>query len=453
MTNEKIVERRLIEVCDKHFKTQVGRRFKDKPQFLDALYQCYALIANRCCAYWNDCNGKDWRRKLGDSRSIYYIAAEQLPFEPIHSRELDSLCMSYRLKGRKRKVPYSRVLAILELEDVIEIDRSYLKGHYSMSYRLKPKFMVDVLCQRLEGVSRHDELCIYKCFDAVYPKRLLEKRLNEARKIYADLQTFDGVRLVLPDGWDKKGLSVFGEFAFDGKLDIENLIRGMKLFREHKVSGYSYGRFYDWFTLCPSAVRRYLTDGNRSYREIVDCPSGFFWMFALYGFRMGRVGVDECQRMIDQCFSGSFYTAISGLPKTGAVKVEFMKVLNMRASQIEYMREIQNELFFVIKDRLAFCYPELSAFLELIRANPKWRQNKSIGRFLHAEITKIEREIMEGMERELERRGMTKLRRVHDAIWGLDSLEKGDAQEILKKVVIKYFNSLGNMDKKLKYAA
>lgn len=51
---------------------------------------------------------------------------------------------------------------------------------------------------------------------------------------------------------------------------------------------------------------------RKKYRELIDCHSGFFWMFAIYGYQKEKIEKDECKKMISHCFKGTFYQDISG---------------------------------------------------------------------------------------------------------------------------------------------
>jgi len=264
------------------------------------------------------------------------------------------------------------------------------------------------------------------------------RKLKEAVKIYSGLGEVGGLKVILPKDWEKS-VTPYGAFTFNEKLTVENLIRGMKLFRKQGKGHYRHNRYFDWFVSCSSAFRVYIYKGEKHYRELVDCHSGIFWMFALHALKGGKIGAEECKRMIDHCFCGRFYTDVSGREKTRAVKTMFMKVLNMRARDVRRMeKENHNELFIRIKEGLARSYPELSEYLEHLRATPSDRNEIGIGRYNHYSTTKFEHKIMDKLQKKLEKLGYSDLRRVHDALYGLEDVP--DIDQILYDISIEYLN-------------
>lgn len=156
-------------------------------------------------------------------------------------------------------------------------------------------------------------------------------------------------------------------------------------------------------------------------------------MFALYGVRMGQVSVSECSIMIDHCFSGTFYSDLSGVPKTKLVKGLFMRVMNMTEKNLNYfcLKNPSGSMCRKIKSNLERQYPEWFAFLM------RMKEVDDFSKFLHKELTIIEKEVMDGVKEELEKRGFSieHLKRVHDALYGLEDID--DIEKILKMVVNK----------------
>ena len=211
----------------------------------------------------------------------------------------------------------------------------------------------------------------------------------------------------------------------------------MKSFKKHNPPRYKGDRVYDWFVSCPSAFRRYIYKGHRHYRELIDCHSGIFWMFALLGYRNGRIGSEECQRMIDHCFKGTFYTDVSKRKKTKAVKRTFMRVLNMSKGQERYMVGMRRDALFIhIRRELFQSYPQWSSYLTYLKRT----KHGKIGRYNHYRTIAIEKIIMDELRRRLESIGYTDLRRVHDALYGLEDVS--GIEGMLYSVTMDYFQSI-----------
>ena len=441
-----IIKGKLDALASKHYE-QFGSSFRDEIHFRDSIERCYALIASHTCREWNALFGK--MMTADKLRHGHWFDVMCIPFSPIHSNDFEGLFKSYRMNGKKHKVRYSLLLSVLETGGLIEVNDSYSNGivdglHYPKSYRLSVDFMLEIVGHYLKDMKQGDVFNVFNCFNAYYPNRLLEQKLMRAKKLYDELAAHEGVSVVLPDNWHKT-LSLFGWFGFDSELDIDTLLRGLLFFQKHETYGYTGGRFYDWFSSCPFSFRKYLLKDGKHYRELVDCHSGFFWMFAIYGFGEGWIDEDECLRMIDHCFSGKFYEDISGTAKTRAVKTEFMKVLNMTVRQVGFM--VEDELFNRIKDGLSKSYPQWMSFLEAIRANPKMRRYQKIGKFNHFAVIEIERDIMDELKVRLQQIGFSDLKRVHDALWGIDEANESEITKMLYEVAIEYMQSMKNLRK------
>lgn len=215
---------------------------------------------------------------------------------------------------------------------------------------------------------------------------------------------------------------------------IDDIIDGLKRFKEHKTIGYVYGRYYDWFTSCTSAFRHYIYIGNNHYRELVDCHSGMFWMFAIYGYRLGKISKDETLKMIEHCFSGTFYTDVSGEKiKTKELKAKFMKIANMHNGQLCFLCN-NDETAKTIYSNMKVLYPEWINFIDELRNLHK----SEIGQKNHEAITNIEREIMDELKDLLEREYNVKNSlRVHDALYTLNDID--DIDDILYGLVIEKY--------------
>ena len=445
MNTERLINDKLDEIADKNYAENAAH-FKDKAHFTVSLKWCYALVANRTCQEWNALNGIDHRLTKEDFISNFKSLAFGLDNAHIHSASFKMAVGSFRQNGRKAIIPYSKLLKILSDGGIIHANHKYSSGKdsdghdvsapFSKSYSLDSRFMFEVIERYIDGKAQTEPFDIYKCFCAYYPNKLLDSKIKEAKALYVSQTETEGIKVILPCGWENK-ISPFGSFTFDEELSIDKLIRGLKAFRTHKMPKYKGDRFYDWFTSCSSAFREYLYKDGKHYRELIDCHSGIFWMFALYGYKNGRIDKEECQRMIEHCFKGSFYSDLSNREKSKDVKRVFMKVLNMSRGQEHYMEAtLKDPLFIQIHRGLSKCYPQWTAYL----ASLKKRFNKKIGKHNHFKSISIERDIMDELKNRLESRGHTDLRRVHDAMYGLENVT--GIKEILHDVVMDYFNAI-----------
>ena len=435
----------ITEIADRNYE-KVASHFKGKAHFKSSLERCYALLANKTCQEWNELNGIDPCLTKEDFMANFMSLAFGLKNTYIHSNDLKKAFPSYRFNGKKKVVPYSKLLKMLSDGGIIHVNNSYSSGKesaghdaftpFSKSYGLDFCFMFKVIGAYFDEKPPTEPFNIYKCFCAYFPNRLLDSKVKEAKSLYDNQVEIEGLRVVLPHGWENQ-LSPFGCFSFDEELSIDKLILGLKSFKTNKPPRCNGGRTYDWFTACPSSFRRYIYKGDRHYRELIDCHSGIFWMFALHGYRNGRIGGDECLRMIDHCFNGTFYTDVSKREKTKAVKRTFMRVLNMSRGQERYMEEMRRDALFIhIRRELSRSYPQWSSYLVYLKRT----KHGEIGRYNHYRTIDIEKIIMDELRRRLESIGLTDLRRVHDALYGLEDV--AGIEGILYTVTMDYFHSI-----------
>ena len=440
MNTKELIIGKLTEIADRNF-AENATHFKGKTHFLDSLERCYCLVANRTCQEWNEVNGIDHRMSKADFLNDFRLLTFSLENSYIHSTEFKRAFKSYWLNGKKRNVPYGVLLKMLLDGGIIHSNQSYSSGlecghevwqPYSKSYSLDSRFMFEVIEAYLDGKSKDEAFNIYECFQAYCPNKLLEAEIEKARILYGTMEEQEGVSVILPHDWDRQ-ISPFGYFYFNTKLTIKSLLQGMRSFQRHTRPKQNGGRIYDWFSSCPSAFRSCLWKDGKHYRELIDCHSGIFWMFALHGYAQGRIGREECQRIIDHCFQGTFYTDVSGQAKTKALKQVFMKVLNTTKNQERYIeRIVQDPLFKKIRLDLSRRYPQWMAYLEYL----KGKHPRKIGKHNHYDTIKIEKQIMDELKRRLEALGYSDLRRVHDALYGLQDVKNIDS--ILYQVVMDY---------------
>jgi len=442
--DENMIEETLQTIADEVFTSTddesraIASRYASKAQFRDGLEKVYALIANRTCQNWVRLHGSDLR--ITEDEFFGDLPHFLFDLEPsyVSSDEFQFLVGSHRLNGKKRKVPYAVLVDVLKASEIIHVNESYKVGERTKSYSLNHRFMARIIGDCLKAQKDGDCLNVYECFMAYYPNRLLESKIKKARQTYEGLSPQDGIRLKLPSGWYKQ-ISIYGWFTFDEELTIDKLLSDMRTFTKQRKGNADDDRVYDWFTGCSAAFRKYLYVGTDHYRELIDCHSGIFWMFSLHGFEQGRIGGKECMKMINHCFSGTFYTDVSGRPKTREVKQMFMKVMNMTTRQQRYM--MKNLLFVRIKKCLAVWYPEMTKYLDELRSKKKLRKNENkIGRYNHYQTISIEKKIMDELKKKLEEMGYHHLHRVHDAIYGIQDVP--NIESILYNVILDYYNKI-----------
>lgn len=444
MNTKELIVGKLAEIADRNYAENASH-FKDKTHFLDSLERCYCLIANRTCREWNEINGIDYRMSKADFLNDFRLLVFSLENSYIHSAEFKGVFKSYWLNGEKRNVPYGVLLKMLSDGGIIHVNNSYSSGMEDghevwvprpKSYALNWQFMFEVIETYIDSKGKEESFDIYDCFQADCPNKLLKAEIEKARILYGTMEEQEGISVRLPKDWETR-ISPFGYFHFNPKLTVKSLLQGMRSFQRHTRAKQNGGRFYDWFTSCPSAFRTCLWKDGKHYRELIDCHSGIFWMFALNGYSQGQIGREECQRIIDHCFKGTFYTDVSGRAKTKALKQVFMKVLNTTKNQERYIEKIvKDPLFKKIRLDLSRRYPQWTAYLSIL----KGKHPRKIGKYNHYGTIKIEKQIMDELKRRLESFGYSDLRRVHDALYGLQDVKNIDS--ILYQVVMDYFNSI-----------
>jgi len=449
-TSEQYVSRRLDEVAEKHF--EIGLKgFADKEEYRHCLEECYALIARRECKvlqkedserFWMSVEEFDAQGWQGGFKCL------QNRFCHISWEAFDEL-FATRHKGKKSwKIPYSRLLDALVEEKVIVRCGHYKRGKFPKSYLLHRDFVYDVVGYYVLTRNRDEDADVFKCFCARPSRRVLQIKMKKIREEYASLGEKHGRTVRLPDGWDDEGgIDEWGRFTFDSDgMTVDELARGLRGFKNQKRGHFKGGRWYDWFVRCPSSFRKYVYNGSRHYRELFDCHSGFMWMFSLYGVRMGQVSSEECRRMIDHCFSGTFYGDISEACKTSLVKTSFMRVLNMSELGLRCFCNVKaphvSSVMKTVMKNLKQEYPEWYSFLEELKKNcakksEKCEDRDSYGRGVYLALSKIEKEVIDGVKNELANRGhaIRHLMRVHDALYGLEDVE--GMEEMVRMVVDK----------------
>ena len=429
-------------------------RFKDWTHCREAAEGCYVLIALKEAEQWKSCHEGCEVVCAEVKQMMPHLVIERKGVQ-IRSDLFRALFPEYRLNGKKQKLPYSLLLEALAMCKIIYATKGYVVDKIPREYAIHNDTMKELMADYLANRKDEDVFDARRCFQAYYPKRLLAHQLKVAQREYAKGLVYEGISVKLPECWDSS-LSEFGLFDFDERLSIDHLIYGMSVFERHVKSRRKYGRVYDWFTNCPSAFRRYLTRDGMFYRELVDCPAGIFWMFAIHGYEKGRIDYAECRKMIDGCFRTSFYEEVSGKAKSKALKRKFMMALNMSAWSVRnYTQALEDDMFMLVRGKLADDYPLWSAFLEQLRQDRKFRKYQKIGKYNHIETTKVEMILMNELMRRLSNEGVSGLRRVHDAIYGLipgdlTSKMKAHYREVLYDVVIDHLNSI---DEKKRIAA
>lgn len=476
MSQQKFLIGELRKAASK-FGEDVRPHFRNEAHFLDSLERCYQLVANRTCRRWLEIvRDPVFRQYLsGFTVSENHDTATASPaifrerdkverkillaleHTQIHSSEFKKVLPLYNLFGRKRRVPYSKLIEILEKAKIIHVHSSYSAGNidgccFCKSYALHTEFMEKVLSEYAGHESQDDEMkivgdpdgqetsasrrtsTVYDIFCANMPDPDLADKVELARELVKQTQEKCQERngtliLTLPKVW-WKGVSPFGWFHFDPDLTVDGMNMGLRAYVKGVQNVFSGGRYYNWFTTASRALRTHFHWNGQPCREIVDCPSGVFWMLSIVGFMMGLVSKTESERMIRHCFMGTFYTDIAQeRHKTPSLKRAFMQMLNDDGKRGYYLSD-KPSIHMRIWNGMRRLYPEFCEFVECLRM---WYPGE-VGKFVHAETTRVERDVIGTTAHDLEKRGIGRLLRVHDALWGFR--DDPDARFVLRDVAL-----------------
>lgn len=423
MTNQvEFIESQLRAAAAKHYEENRSG-FKTLELFQEAVATCYFIIARRFVRYWKDKSGDGASpERMGEESSLMLVRANFRGASIPRSEFANALCRYKAPDGAHRRLSYKACLDTLAAEKIVHVcDFFSPKRKITKTYGLDNDFLRTLLAHyKSVGTGT------FKAISAVCcrcPKPFLMSKMKMARKLYKALSPIDGVRLALPSAWAKEGCDEMGRMVFNPDLSIDELIRGMQLFKgPRKEIRITDGRQYDWFTDTPKAFRAYLLADGSPFREIVDLPSGLFLTLAIDGCRKGRIPHSEARALLDLCFSKAFYSEIAGEPKCDFIKKVFMGVMNDGGSSFK-MRYNKDATFRKIADALSQSYPSFWAYVQAMRnsVTGKW------GKYLHSVFTVVEKELIEKVMDALAKAGYQHLHRVHDAIWGTESAPEATA--------------------------
>ena len=422
------VANRINETACTHYESY-KTQFSSLEQFKSALNDCYGFVA------WHAAN--EFEKMFGTSsiglddprRKVLSIAPIR-----INSKDFGKILANFKdTNGKWHRQPYGLCLDALEDDHILYISDSYSNAvgqSFPKSYGIENSFFINALEDSSARRDSQRPSRILRAIRGHYPLRLLKGKIREAKLLYASLKPFEEITCILPEGWENQ-CNDTASFNFNPKLSIDNLLSGLNLFHNHKPPTVQYGRSYDWFALAPSQFRQYLfVDGNH-YREIVDCPSGIFWMLGIAGFREHKVPKEEALRLIDQCFTGHFYTNISGVAqKTPALKKSFMKAINTNSNALHYAST--DPQIKRISQNLGIQYPNLWAWI----GDKRNTLPVKVGLENHILSTEIEKQVMTTLTTHFEEMGYQHLRRVHDALWGVQDIP--NASDSLHQIAIDY---------------
>jgi len=412
----------LHSVASKHFG-DCREGFKSLEHFEECVTCCHFIIARRY--------GHEWNSEFGKGTSPF---ANHLPLPVLGGCEIpredfaDTLDRFRTSDGVQHRPPYKACLDALADENIIHVCNSYSndpKHPFRKKYNLHNQFVRAVLLH-YQSVNPPGDFDIYSAVCGPYPKSLLASKCRIAKRLYNHLGEINGMRLNLPHGWDES-YDEKGQLDFNPDLSLDTLIHEMKLFKDQKDYGDKHGRHYDWFTSCSSSFRKYLFVGDKHYREIVDCPSGAFWMLTIDGFRKGAIPYQEASRLVGDCFTGNFYSDVAGEPKTRLIKQLFMRVI--ASNQRQFNAFSSNQTFKKIYTALSDKYPNFCKYIQIVRDSCD-----DVGRWMHTASTCIEKDIIDRFMTLLSENGYTHLRRVHDAVYGID--EVSDAPHLLRRLAL-----------------
>jgi len=431
MTNDRYIAKKLKEVAQKHFSKYSGE-YQSFEEFRETIETCYCLVANKTATAWVEYYGVDQflsldRYQMNRNAFLISIKRPQIPSRNF-SKAIKRL--------NKRRIPYIHALDAMEEEKIISRGTHYCVGKFSMQVGIHNHFLDQLMTQYLQQHENTMPISVHEALHGYYPNRLLQHNLKTVQKEYRKLGPVNGIELRFPDNWNRM-CSPFGWFTFDQKLTIDNLLRDIITFKKQYIKGYSYGRFYYWFTNLSKAFREYLWVGSKRFREIVDCHSGFFWMSAIKAFKENAITKIECLKMFDQCFSGNFYSEIGKTVKTQELKRKFMQVINTHRGQLRQLSK--NDVDNVYSTIINSLKEEHSSWWKWIEER-RIKYKGLIGLINHVEITNIEKDIMKNLSSYLINNGYTNIHRVHDAIYGIDDVD--NISEILKDISVKYIDEI-----------
>ena len=415
---ESFVSNRLSMVAKRHFINCQGN-FASLSHFQQSIESCYRIVALRTLNEWNDSLGE--LRMVKDAPPISSLShiMHSLKDRQIKSVEFAKALQRFRtVDGRQRRPSVTDCLNALSSEGVIHMVKAYSndpKHPFAKRYAIDNGFLKEAIVNYLKDKQPSDPFDMREALCITWPKAILGKMLRSAQACLRDIPpTIEGVRLQLPDGWGL-GCDAYGRLCFLPGLDIQHLLLNMRTFKEQRIIGERHGRYYDWFTECSSSFRPYLFIGDRHYHEIVDCPSGAFWMLAIAGYREGKISQNETCAIIRHCFRKTFYADISRTEKSNLIKKKFMRVLNDSCRDLK--RLLADPLAQIIVKSLSSRYPQFWAYIQSIRQGAE-----NPGAQIHRMTTRIEKSIIETLMETLIQGGHTHLRRVHDAIYGLEEV-------------------------------
>lgn len=410
------IEAQLRAAAAKHFEENRAG-FKTLEIFQEAVATCYFIIARRFVRDWKDKLGDGTPpERMGEATSFMLVRANFRGASIPRSEFAGALGRYKTPDGVHHRLSYKACLDTLAAEKIVHVcDFFSPKRKITKTYGLDNGFLRSLLDHyrslRAGTFNVNSAVCC-RC-----PKPLLMSKIKMAKKLYKTLGPIDGVRLALPRGWEKKGCDEMGRMAFDPSLSVDDLIRGMKLFKgPRKDVRYTDGRQYDWFSDTPKAFRAYLLADGSPFREIVDLPSGLFLTLAIDGCRKGLIPHTEALSLLDHCFSKAFYSEVAGEPKCAFIKKVFMGVMNETGNSFK-MRYNKDVTFRKIADGISKTYPSFWAYVQAMQNSTpvKW------GKYLHSVFTVVEKELIEKVMDALTKAGHQHLHRVHDAIWGTES--------------------------------
>jgi len=410
--NEYIVSL-LKEAAGRHYDTY-SSQFLSLDHFQDCVHCCYHLIASR---YGHEINSRAAVvPALGGSYS------EMKPCN-IPSRDFAKVLPRFRTSdGIQHRPPYKACLDTLIAERIIHSCESYSNKpgeSFTKAYGVHNDFLKLLVRHYQKTNEAVPSLDVRAAICGNMPKSLLTSRLQEARKLYKALGEINGIRLTLPTGWDS-GCDEAGHLLFNPELTLEGLINDMTLFKGQSEFCDADGRHFDWFTSCSSIFRTFLHVDGKPYREIVDFPSGMFWTLAIDGYLKGQIPYPEASALVHHCFDRTFYSDISGQPKSKFIKNVFMRVINTDSRRFESYYHSSGQ-FRKIADNLSVTFPRFWEYIQTIRT-----YCMKPGKLIHRNYTYIEKDIINKLMEILTRLGHTHLFRVHDAIWGLDSIPEAE---------------------------
>ena len=400
---------------------------------LTKLYHRIALHSSTILEDQLGCTQSFTATDLDDTLNFaYYKEANS----DIFATELSNIVTPYIDKAKCQHRPsYKNCVQTLIDAGIIHCNKSYrhdAHNGFPRQYGLHANFIRNAFSYYTQTNS---EINFFKALRLLEPPRTLKHKIRKVKDLYEETRNINGLQIVLPSGWES-AVDEYGDLTVNPKLNIDLLYRNMQIFSRQYDAGYKFGRYYDWFTFCSPEFRSLIHINGKHFVELADCPSGMYAMLPIVGVQERQISPDECHAIIDHCFQGTFYSDLSGEKKTKRLKVQFMIVFN--SSPSAFSIALKDPVISHIATSTQALYPGFWTWIE----ERRHRFGNKLGRQNHIDSTCIEKKLMETAKKRLEGIGLSNIRRVHDALYGIEYIP--GVQHMLYTIAIELLNEVNS---------